>query len=241
MWPHLISVGVGGKAISIGTDAAELVAALDPWRILDVGGPIDYCLELYPTAPGGGKTRPLPGLYHGSMTLLRSRDPARLTSAFLRILGSHTRPAGPGQVRIALMPVVLDGAALLAPPASIGSVPDRWIMAQGIEALHTVSSIIDAGRGQVLIDPPLGSNDEPGPRAFDGWWLPPSGSQGARSPGFAVAEAMKLVTDITAANAASALQAIATLVERAHPVVAPRTSEAVKELLAEALQRAASP
>ena len=139
MWPHQISVGVGGKAISIGTDASEVAAALDPWRILDVGGPTDYCLELDPPAPNDGKTRPLPGLYHGAMTMLRSRDPGRLTSALLRVLGAHDRPAGPGQVRIALMPVVLDGAALLAPPASIGSVPDRWIMAQGIERQRLVA------------------------------------------------------------------------------------------------------
>jgi hypothetical protein len=240
VWPHPISVAVGGKAISIGCDAPEVVAALDPWRILDVGGPIDYCLELYPTAPGGGKTRPLPGLYHGSMTLLRSRDPARLTSAFLRVLGSYTRPAGPGQIRIALMPVVLDGAALLAPPASIGALPDRWILAQGIEALHTVSSLIDIGRAQVVIDPVLGSDDDPGRRAFRGWWLP-SGSEGARSAGFAVAEAMKLVSDITAANAVSVLRAVATLVERVSPAIAPGTPEATKALLAEALQRSGSP
>ncbi len=239
MWPHSISVGVGGKAISIGTDSPEVAAALEAWRILDVGGPTDYCLELDPPAPKGGKARPLPGLYHGSKTLLRSRDPARLTAALLRVLGSHAHPASAGQVRIGLMPLVFDGAALLAPPPVIGAVPDRWIVAQGIEALYTISSIVDVDQGRVVIDPPLGSDEEPETRAFRGWWLPPSGSQGASTPGLAVAEAMKLVADVTAANAAETLQAVATLVERTLPVVAPRTADATKELLAEALRGAA--
>ena len=242
MWPHSITVGVGGKAISVGTDTPEVIATLDPWRIHDVGEPVDYCLELEPAALGGaGQPRPLPGLYHGSTALLRSRDTARLTTAFLRVLNSHARPAGDGQVRIGLMPVVRDGVALLAPPASIGAVPDRWLVAQGIEAVYTVSSLVDAGRGQVLVDPPLGSDDQPVAPAFGGWWLPPQHWDGELSPGFAVAEVMTLVADITAANAASALRAVATLVERVHPAFAPSTVAAVKDSLATALERAASP
>lgn len=240
MWPHPISICVGGTAISIGTDSPDIVAALEPWRILDVGGPTDYCLELDPPAPRSGKTRPLPGLYHGSLTLLRSRDAGRLISALLRVLGSHARPAGVGQIRIGLMPVVVDGMTLLAPPTVIGSVSDRWLMAQGIEALYTVSSIVDVEQNRVLIDPPLGSHDDPETRAFGGWWLPPSGSQEAPSPGLAVAEAMKLVTGIVAENAAAVLRAVATMVERSHPVVAPVAADAARELLAEVLPGAAS-
>ena len=56
-----------------------------------------------------------------------------------------------------------------------------------------------------------------------------------------MAEVMTLVADITAANAASALGAVATLVERAHPAFAPSTVAAVKDSLATALERAASP
>lgn len=241
MWPHSISIGVGGKAISIGTDATEVVAALDPWRIVDVGGPTDYCLELHPTGADGAKVRPLPGLYHGSMTLLRTRDTSRLTTALMRVLGSHSRPAGQRQVRIGLMPVVADGVALLAPPATIGAVPDRWMAARGIEAIHTVSSLVDAGDGAVLVDPPLGSDEDPRPLVLRDWWLPPSHSNVDLSPGFAVAEVMKLVTDVTAANAASGLRAVATLVERARPTVAPHGVPAVKDGLARALQRASAP
>lgn len=240
MWPHSISIGVGATAISIGTDASEVIARLEPWRILDVGGPIDYCLELQPTAPRAGKPRPLPGLYHGSKALVRSRDGDRLTAALLRILGSHARPAGDGQVRIALMPVVRDGVALLAPSATIGALSDRWLVAQGIEALYTVSSLVDARTARVLVDPPLGGDDDPVTPTFGGWWLPPSGGDGALSPGFAVAEAMRLVSGVTAANAASALRTVATLVERIHPDFAPRTVEAVKASLPVALEKAAS-
>jgi hypothetical protein len=239
VWPHSITIGLGGKAISIGTDTAEVIATLDPWRIHDVGEPVDYCLELDPAPPGGGKPRPFPGLYHGATTLLRSRDRARLTTAFLRVLSSHARPAADGQVRIGLMPVARDGVALLVPPASIAAVPDRWLMAEAFDALYTVSSLVDAGRAEVMVDPPLGSNDEPSRLAFGGWWLPARHSDGSLSPGFAVAEAMTLVTDVTAANAASTLRAVASLVEQAHPAVAPRTAEALKGSLTTALERAA--
>jgi hypothetical protein len=239
VWPHSITIGLGGKAISIGTDTSEVIATLDPWRISDVGEPVDYCLELDPAAAGGGKPYPFPGLYHGATALMRSRDTARLTKAFLRVLNSHARPAGDGQVRISLMPVVRDGVALLAPPASIAAVPDRWLMAKAFDALYTVSSLVDAGRAEVVVDPPLGSDDEPSTLAFGGWWLPARHSDGSLSPGFAVAEAMTLVTDVTAANAGSTLRAVASLVEQAHPTVAPRTVEALKDSLATALEQAA--
>lgn len=240
MWPHAVSIGVGGKAISIGTDTPEAIADLGPWQILDVGGPTDYCLELRPAAVNRGTPRPLPGLYHGSMTLLRSRDTTKLTEVFLRVLGSHARLAGPGQVRLNLMPVVRDGVALLVPPANIGAVPDRWMTAQGIEAVYTVSSVVDAEKARVLVDPPLGSNNEPAQLVLGGWWLPYSESDSTRSPGFAVAEVMKLATDVTAANAASVLRAVAKLVERAHPEVAPRTAAAFKDRLADAISGAVS-
>jgi hypothetical protein len=231
VWPYSISVGLGGKAIAIGTDDSDIVASLEPWRILDVGGPTDYCLELHPEAPVGAKSRPLPGLYHGSKTVLRSRDRARLTSAFQRILGSHARAAGPGQLRIGLMPVSADGAAILVPPASIAPVPDRWFLSQGLDALHTVSSLVDVGRGEILLDPPLGIDAERETRRLAGWWLPPSPYDGPPSPGLAVAEAMRLASDVTIDTAAPVLQAVAALVERFRPVIAPADPAAVKELL----------
>lgn len=241
MWPFSITVGVGGRAIAVGTDDSDVVGQLNPWRIDDIGEPTDYCLELHPAPPEGrGQPRPLPGLYHGAATLLRSRDTTRLAAALFRILSSHARLAGPGQVRIALMPVVRDGVALLAPPSSIGALPDRWVVAQEIEAISTVSSLVDATSAAVLVDPPLGSDEEPKTLTFGGWWLPPPHWDGELSPGFAVAEVMELVTDVTTANAASTLRAVAALVERAHPTFAPRTVEAVKDSLPTALERAAS-
>jgi hypothetical protein len=236
VWPHTISLGLEGKAIAVGTDAAEIVARLEPWRIADIGEPTDYCLELRPSAPGGGRPRPRPGLYHGSTALLRSGDAARLTTAFLRVLASHGRPAGDGQVRVGLMPVVRDGVALLAPPASIAAVPDRWLVTQGIEVIYTVSSLVDAGSATVLVDPPLGSDDEPSALTFGGWWLPSRHWDGDLTPGFAVAEVMTLVRDITTGNAGSALRAVANLVEQAHPTIAPVGVDALKEALLPALQ-----
>lgn len=226
----------------MGTDAPEVIAALDQWRIPDVGEPTDYCLELHPVASGGsGSPRPLPGLYHGSIALLRSRDRQRLVSALLRVLASHARPGEDGQLRIALMPVVRDAVALLAPPASISALSDRWLSSQGFQAVHTVSSLVDVERAQVLFDPPLG-RDEPVEMATLGaWWLPPSYRPGELTPGFAVAEAMALLVDITAANASAALHAVARLVERSHPLHAPRSAAAIKEALAAAFDGPAAP
>jgi len=155
VWPHSITIGVSGKAISIGTDAPEVIVRLEPWRIADVSEPFDYCLELHPDAPGGGNPRPLPGLYHGSIALLRSRDTSRLTTALLRVVGSHARPAVEGQVRLRLVPVVHDGVAFLAPPATLAAVADRWMLSQGMEVIHTGSSLVDAEHARVLVDPPL--------------------------------------------------------------------------------------
>jgi len=240
VWPYSITVGLAGKAISIGTDDAEVIARLDKWRIPDVGDPIDYCLELHPEEPGGGNPRPFPGLYHGSAALLRSRDKARVTTALLRVLASHARPAGDGLVRVGLMPVVRDGLALLVPPATIGAVPDRWLVAQGIEALHTVSSLVDPGTARVLLDVPLDMEAEPAAVPLGGWWLPPQYWEGELSPGFAVAQVMPLVSDVTQANAALVLRSIATLVEQTHPAFAPSSVDAVKEELAIAFNEAAS-
>lgn len=232
MWPHSISIGVGGKAIAVGTDAPEVIDRLGRWRIGDLADPIDYCLELHPPATSPGTPRRLPGLYHGSTTLLRSRHTGRITTALLRVLASHARPAGDGEVRLHLMPVVRDGVALLAPPASLAAVPDRWMTAQGIEAFHTVSTLVDARRGAVLVDAPLGDDGEPEAHPFGGWWLPPRHSQDQLSPGFAVAEVMTLVTDVTVDNAAATLRSVAALVERARPAFAPRSADALKERLA---------
>jgi hypothetical protein len=236
VWPHSISIGLGGTAISIGTDSADVIAALDRWQIADVGEPVDYCLELDPASPGPGKPRPFPGLYHGSTALLRSRDVTRITAAFMRVLSSHARPAGDGQVRIGLMPVVRNGVALLVPPASMATVPARWLESEGIEALYTVSSLVDAGEARVLVDPPLGDDDEPTALTLGGWWLPHDQWDGELTPGFAVAEAMALVAGVTAANAAPVLRAVAALVERALPAFAPRTIAAIQESLSGALK-----
>jgi hypothetical protein len=237
VWPHSITVGVGGTAISIGTDSPDLVATLAPWRIDNVGEPTDYCLELAPEAPGAGRPRALPGLYHGSTALLRSRDTARVTATLLRVLASHDRPAGEHQVRVTLMPVVRDNVAILVPRATVAAVPDRWLQAQSIEAVHTVSSLVDAESGTVSIDPPLGAGEPPQAVSFGGWWLPPHFFEGDLSPGFAVAEVMTLVTGINDRNALSALRAVARLVERANPEFAPTVGDGVKENLLETLRR----
>ena len=240
MWPHTISVALGSHAIAVGTDAADIVARLEPWRISDVGEPTDYCLELHPPVSGDGRTRPLPGLYHGSTALVRSRATDRLSEALLRVLGSYDRPAGDHQVRIGLTPLARDGAAFLAPPGIIAGLSDRWLTAQGFDVFYTVSSLIDVATATVLVDPPLGSGEEPAELTFGGWWLPSRHWEGALTPGFAVAEVMTLVHGVTAANAASVLRGVASLVERINPAVAPNGGEELKEGLILAVKEAAS-
>jgi hypothetical protein len=241
VWPHSITVGIEGQAIAVGTDDPEAIAGLGPWRVEDVGGTVDYHLELHPEESGRGTPKRLPGLYHGSCTLLRTRDADRLRAALLRVLASHARPAHDGQFRVALMPLVRQGVALLAPPAAIGSVSDRWLVDQGIEAFHTVSSLVDVASGQVLVDPPLGSTDAPLAPTFGGWWLPASPRDGALSPGFAVAKVMSLVIDVTEANVASTLPGVAMLVQRAQPVLAPRDAHAIQAALLRTVGEFAAP
>lgn len=235
-----MAVGVGGRAIRIGTDAPEVIAALAPWKIADIGDPTDYCVELHPGA-GDGRVRRLPGLYHGTTALFRSQDTARLATALNRVLGSYAHPAGDGQFRIRLMPVVRDGVAFLIPPATAAAVPDRWLASEGIEAFHTVSSLVDAAGGRVLLDPPLGRNENSVALAFGGWWLPHKEWEGELSAGFAVAELMALTLDVTAANAASIMRAVALLAERTRPAFAPVTVKALRSALIDVLDRAGAP
>lgn len=239
MWPYSITIGVGQYAISVGTDSAKVISQLEPWRIRDVGPPSDYVLERSPEAADRGP-RPQPGLYHGSCALLRSRNSGRLTTALLRVLASHERPARDDEVRVELAPVCRDGVALLAPPDLIAEVPDRWMSARGIDAFPTVSTLVDARTSQVLVDPPLGSGQEPVPMAFGGWWLPRSASPNPESPGLAVAAVMRLVGGVTSDNVTQVLNAVATLVDRALPESAPGTVKAVMEALPGALDRAVS-
>jgi hypothetical protein len=120
---------------------------------------------------------------------------------------------------------------------TVAAVPDRWMLSQGFEVMHTGSSLVDTEQGRVLVDPPLGMNEEPRPPEFGGWWLPPQYWEVDLSPGFAVAQAMPLVVDVTAGNATAMLRAVAALVERAHPAFAPASAEAIKDGLTAVLQK----
>lgn len=240
MWPHRIALGVGKTAVVVGTDAPELIDLLETWRIDDVGGLVDYGIELHPRAPDHRGPRPLGALQHGLTCVVRSSDAGQLTRVLLRMLASHTRPAGEGQVRLALMPVERNGVAVLVAPALLAGVSDRRLEARGIEAVRTISSLVDTRVARVLVDPPLGSAERPRDLALGGWWLPASDPDSTLSPGHAVAEVMQVALDVSVDNARATLAGVADLLQRVPASTAPEPTDDVLDALEEALEDAAA-
>lgn len=239
MWPHRITVGVGTRAIVVGTDSSEVVDRLEPWRIDDVGGLVDYGVDLHARGEPLRWPRPLPALQHGTACVLRSRDTTHVVTALLRVLASHERPPADGEVRVALVPVARDGLALLVPLACVAAASSRRLGARGVEVVHTVSSLVDTRTARVLVDPPLGSGEEPRALAVGGCWVATDESC-TLSPGRAAAEVMQLALGVTADNAQPTLEAVADLMRYVPAARAPTTVVGVIGALEPALDHAAS-
>ena len=226
MWPHRITVGLGRYAVVVATDGAQAASRLEPWRIDEVDGCIDYHLDLSPEAEeGNGGLRPLPGLWHGNAPLLRSTDTSRLTDTLLRILAGHAQVPGPAQVRVAFLPLIRDSVALLVPLTRMVALADRRLQAHGIHAVYTTTSLIDVRTAEVLIDPPLGSGEEPVAVPLGGWWRPMQEGEAELTCGQAVAEVMQAVVGVTADNANATLRDIASLVQRVPLISVPTGPE----------------
>lgn len=221
-WPYQVTVGLGDTAIVVATNDPEVADRLSPWSIEGVDGLPDYSLDVHPRGPGMRGPRPLPVLFHGCAALVRSSDGQRVAGALLRTLNSFMRPPGQDQIRFNLMPVVNDGRAVLAPPGWVAFVPDRTLRRHHLEAVYTEWSTVDTEAGTVLIDPPLGSEEEPYEVPITGWRLPyPMPGADFPSPGHAVAEAMQRVAGTTPENVTTTLHGVVRLVERLHPRPAP--------------------
>ena len=215
-------VGVGDTAISIGTDDPEVIDLLEPWRIDETAELVDYGVRLNRAGVvERGVKRDFPFLRNGSRDMARSRDPQVVIDSLSRILGSFERATQPGQVRLALMPLVRNGGALLVPEAQVADVPERWMHARGITRYVAVSTLVDAETPSVVIEPLLGSTDDPITVPLIGWWFFSHDPDQEFTPGGAVALAMGICEGKTEANAQQTLTSVARLVHRLAPGLAP--------------------
>lgn len=241
MWPHSITVGVGDLAIVIATDDPGVMSRLAPWRIDDEADPVDYCLENHPLPPEGSNwRRPLPGLWHGSTSLVRSPDRALVVETLMRVLASHERPAREGQLRLQLAAVAGSGGAVLMPLRLVTSLSDRRLRENGMDPYPSETALVDASTATLVVDPPLGSSDTPIELQLRGIWLESWDFGHELTPGQAVAEIMQLVPDVTVGNAAHRLHDVARLVQLVHPVVKPADDGSLFEELSSTLGEAGS-
>jgi hypothetical protein len=159
---------------------------------------------------------------HGSHDLARSQDPRSLTRVFLRLLGAHEQPARPGELRLTMPAVARAHAALLAPLAvNLGLIPDRWYAARDLTPFVALTTRVDIDTMEVVVDPPLGSGEDPVRVRLAGCWLASYNSSRELTPGRAVAYLMGSVCDVTPANAPVALRQVADLVAHVPPVESP--------------------
>lgn len=225
-------VGVGDTAISVGTDDPDVIAMLEPWRIDETAELVDYAVRLNrvdATARTG--PRDFPYLRHGSRDIARSRDPQVLIDALMRILGSYERPAQPGQVRLALMPLVRNGVALLAPESHVGTIPERWMKARDITRYLSISSLVDLPSLTVLVEPRLGSDDEPIAIPLAAWWFASYDPEREFTPGGAVALAMGIAEGKHEGNALELLTGLVGLVSQLPPGLAPLAQADVQQAI----------
>jgi len=230
-WPHHIVVGVGRTAVSIGLDDRALLDRLEPWRIDEPAEVTDYALACHPPGGAPGAPRPLPYLRNGSCDIAHHRDAGVLTDTLLRILASFARPAAEGQVRLALMPVVRNGVALLAPIQQVGPLPARTLEARGLVPYLTRSTVVDLTSLTVEIDAPLGSGLAPVVVPLTGWWFATINPDREFTPAGAVALAMGLTQDKSAERAHATLRDLADLVDRLPPRLAPLRPDDLLETL----------
>lgn len=229
-------VGVGDTAISVGTDDADVIAMLEPWRIDETAELVDYGIRLNRTGElERGAKRDFPFLRNGSRDMARSRDPQVVIDSLLRILGSFERPTQPGQVRLALLPLVRNGGALLVPESQVAGIPERWMHARAITRYVALSTLVDARSPAVVIEPLLGSNADPITVPLIGWWFSTYDPDQSFTPGSAVALAMGICECKTEANAKATLTSLVGLVHRLPPGLTPLAEADVKAAVDETL------
>ncbi len=237
MWPHSLVVGIGGTAIRVGTDDADLAAYLEPWRIDQLAEeqadellddpPVDYAVELHPPPPANrADPRPLANLRHGTDVIARAADAALMRDGLLRILASFETPAPPHQVRLAGIPILHNGVVDVVPTRYVEQLSHRALGAQGLLAVYVHSVLVNPDSLEVFIDAPLGSHDEPMVAVLGRWWIASDesdagGSSTPLSPAQRFARSASSMLAAVAPFDPDALGALARLCERVPPRVSP--------------------
>ena len=237
MWPHLLTIAVGGTAVGIGTDDDALAALLAPWRIAPdqlqgVADRVDFGAELHPPEPTQRAApravpRAVPTVHHGSQVIARSTDPAALRDGLLRTLGALAVDTPAGHLRLTGLPLMRDGGIELAVPEAVDRVAHRRLLGQGYTPVYVPSVLIHPGTLQVRIAAPFGTGQEPVVAPLRRWWMaaPPTGVAPPVGLARVVAHATHRLAppqhfdELSSQPGGDALSALVQLVEQLPPVL----------------------
>lgn len=172
MWPHSIVVGVNRAAVTVGTDDAELVAFLEPWRVDEPRTLVDFGLLLHPEQPEERSApRVLPSLKFGSDVIARFDDRARLRDGLLRMITAAVSPPADGLLRMSGAVLERSGVAYIVPEGNLRTISLRWLGRFGLVPWPSQTVLVDAASLEVQWDVALGSTG-PGRRLpIAGIWL----------------------------------------------------------------------
>lgn len=232
-----MQIVVGEAVVGVGTDDAELAALLTPWASRDGAEATaltpDFGVELHPSPPAHrAQPRILPSLQHGTLVIGRTTDAAALRDGLLRTIASIGPQATDGRLWLAGLPLLVDGAIVLAPAevADRGSL--RRLRNRGYVPVYVPSVEVDPATLLVHIPAPLDGSAPSIVAPLREWWvpvldetvpaLPPTvGRLAAQATSQLAAPWFDDELDGPAADAAgiSALQALIALVDRLPPTI----------------------
>lgn len=172
MWLHSITVGLGGTAVSVGSDDGSLIDELEPWRVDVDRAVVDLGFEAFPKQPTERSApRVLPNIRHGSERVVKSADPEVLRRVLRRMLAAHENAPSSGALRISGMALERKGRAVVVPLGNASLVAQREFERFGFDPIWAQSVLIDIAACEVLIDPPLGSAEDSRRLPLDTVWL----------------------------------------------------------------------
>lgn len=185
MWPHSLHIPAGEAAVAVGTDDDELAALLAPSAVppsaLGSSAPhTDLGLELHPEPPTRrGLPRLLPSFQHGTKLIGRCTEPGPLRDGLLRTLASIAAPLPEGHVRLAGLPLLVDGGVALAPADVADRTSHRGLVRRGLTPVYVPSVAIDPQTLLVHIPAPFAGGGRPISAPLVRWWLPVPGPDGS--------------------------------------------------------------
>lgn len=162
MWPHSITIGLGGTAVVVASDDSSIVEELGPWSVDVERSVVDLALETTPAQPAERSApRTLPNLRHGSDRIATSPDVAMLRAALMRMLAAHGSRHATGFLRLPGMVLVREGRATVVPLGGARFVAHRQFRRLGFDPVYAQSVLIDVAAVEAVIDAPLGSTESP--------------------------------------------------------------------------------